>query len=307
MNLLPMFYYAAVVERKSITKAAEQLHITQQTLSAHIAALEEELGCVLFQRRPKFALTYAGEKFYKYVLQFQGLYQSMQEEFQDMAREERGSLSVGIAHTRGKILLPRLLPLYHMAFPRLEVQIVEDTNDNLISKLLHGQVDLIIANTPDEIPELCTRNFYQEEIILLVSRSLLTEETGRALQETKNLQLLADCPFLLHGPTDIAGRMGRNLLQKAGFVPKVSVISNNVETLLQLCLAGEGACFSPDTLIKGALTRQVCQSLIVVHLDARYTIRVLWQNKAYVRKAVTAFVNLCTEANLTGLLPVPEK
>ena len=303
MNLLPMFYYATVVERKSITKAAEQLHITQQTLSAHMASLEEELSCILFQRRPKFVLTYAGEEFYKYVLQFQGLYRSMQEEFQDIALEGRGILSIGIAHTRGKIILPRLLPLYHAVYPRIEVQIVEDTNDTLISKLLHGQVDLIIANTPDEIPELCTRNFYQEEIILLVARSLLEKNTGRALQETKNLQLLADCPFLLHGPTDIAGRMGRNLLQKAGFVPKVSVISNNVETLLQLCLKGEGVCFSPDTLIKGSLTKAVRQDLIIVHLDARYTIRVLWQNKAYVRKAVTAFADLCTEANLAGILP----
>ena len=58
MNFLPMQYYLEVVKEKSISHAAARLHITQQTLSAHIAALEKELGCTLFRRKPDFALTY---------------------------------------------------------------------------------------------------------------------------------------------------------------------------------------------------------------------------------------------------------
>ena len=85
MNLLPMQYYLEVVKEKSISHAAARLHITQQTLSAHIAALEKELGCTLFRRKPDFALTYAGRVFCEYARRFDSLYRSMRQEFDDIS------------------------------------------------------------------------------------------------------------------------------------------------------------------------------------------------------------------------------
>ena len=67
MNLQTMEYLIAVAEEQSISKAAERLHITQQTLSAHLASVEEELGCRLFERRVPLKITYAGEEFLKYA------------------------------------------------------------------------------------------------------------------------------------------------------------------------------------------------------------------------------------------------
>ena len=100
MNLLPMQYYLEVVKEKSISHAAARLHITQQTLSAHIAALEKELGCTLFRRKPDFALTYAGRVFCEYARRFDSLYRSMRQEFDDISGNEAGELSVGVAPSR---------------------------------------------------------------------------------------------------------------------------------------------------------------------------------------------------------------
>ena len=79
-----MKYFIVVADHKSITRAAEELHITQQTLSAHMAALEKELKCQLFQRRPKFELTYEGRVFYRYCQSYQRLSASMEDEFRDI-------------------------------------------------------------------------------------------------------------------------------------------------------------------------------------------------------------------------------
>ncbi|WP_337740543.1 LysR family transcriptional regulator, partial [Allisonella histaminiformans] len=107
MHLLPMYYFKVVVKNRSINKAAQELHITQQTLSAHMNSVEKELGCVLFTRSPHFQLTYEGEKFYQYVKAITGTYESMQKEFQLLARNESGVLRIGIAHTRSHALIPR--------------------------------------------------------------------------------------------------------------------------------------------------------------------------------------------------------
>ena len=76
MNLLHMNYFIAVVEHQSISRAAQSLFITQQTLSSHIASMEKELGTCLFERRPRFRLTRTGERFYQYCVRFRELNES---------------------------------------------------------------------------------------------------------------------------------------------------------------------------------------------------------------------------------------
>ena len=70
MNFLSIEYFAAVASEHSFSKAAKRLGITQQTLSANIAALERELGCTLFVRHVPLELTYAGTVFARYAQRF---------------------------------------------------------------------------------------------------------------------------------------------------------------------------------------------------------------------------------------------
>ena len=63
MNFLSMDYFVTLAQERNFTRAAEKLHITQQTLSAHIAVLEKEAGSPLFLRRVPLELTYAGKVF----------------------------------------------------------------------------------------------------------------------------------------------------------------------------------------------------------------------------------------------------
>lgn len=70
MNFLSMDYFIMVAKERSFTKAAKRLGITQQTLSAHIASLEREVGCDLFVRHVPLELTYAGETFLRYATDF---------------------------------------------------------------------------------------------------------------------------------------------------------------------------------------------------------------------------------------------
>ena len=71
MNFQTMDYFVAVAEEKSFTKAAERLSVTQQTLSANIAAAEKELGSKLLERTVPLSLTFAGEEFLRYARRFQ--------------------------------------------------------------------------------------------------------------------------------------------------------------------------------------------------------------------------------------------
>ena len=61
MNFSSMEYFIALAEERSFTRAAQRLMVTQQTLSAHIAGIERELGVRLVNRKVPLTLTYAGD------------------------------------------------------------------------------------------------------------------------------------------------------------------------------------------------------------------------------------------------------
>ena len=292
MELISLYYFTELAKTLHITKTAERLFITQQTLSSHIASLEKELGCTLFRRRPRFELTYAGRVFYSYACRFNNLYRSMQQEFRDIAGQEAGELSVGVAPTRGRFLLGPVLTSYRQAYPKVRLQLVEAANADLIARLLEDKVDLIIANLTEDNSLISSRPLFDEEIILLVPASLVSGE-NRARLAAGDLQPLADLPFLMNRQADIAGRIGNAFLDKNGILPHVAVTSENLETLLDLCYAGEGACFCPENLAARVFAGKDCSHLLPVSFGAAFSIRIAWLNKPYISKALLDFADVC--------------
>lgn len=101
MNFLSMKYFVVLAEERSFTKAAEKLHVTQQTLSAHVAGLEKESGAKLFIRHVPLELTDAGRVFYRYARIIRRNEMALERELTDAAGMGRGTLRIGVAPSRG--------------------------------------------------------------------------------------------------------------------------------------------------------------------------------------------------------------
>ena len=135
MNFSSMDYFIMTARERSFSRAAERLHITQQTLSAHIAKLEQELGTKLLVRNIPLELTYAGEVFLEYAMDFQRRASSLEREFQDITKNQRGLLRIGINYTRGDIIIPPLLLRFQQEYPNIAVRLVGEINTNLCALL----------------------------------------------------------------------------------------------------------------------------------------------------------------------------
>ena len=259
MNFKSIDYFLTVVQEQSITKAASLLHITQQTLSADIAALERELGHTLFLRRVPLQLTYAGEVFLRYAEEFQQSRRTMEREFSDISGSQKGILRVGVSFARGHALMPRLIAAFQQQYPQMEIHLVEAANHQLHQHLQDGIVDLAIANLPPSA-NILLRPFYRERWVLLVADKLLEQAYGTekdpVLQRLLNGDYapLARCPFAMGIPDDIGGSFGRQFLRQQRLQPPVKAQSENLDTLLDLCAMGIGACFAPDNLIPDAFS-----------------------------------------------------
>ena len=286
MNFQSIHYFLQVAAKRSFSQAAESLYITQQTLSASIASLEKELGCTLFIRHIPLELTYAGELFLKYALKFQQDQDRMLRELDELKAEKRGRFRVGVSITRGRMLLPGIIQAFHQVYPLITVEITEGKNDELLAALYEGRIDLVIAYFPGIPYGITLKDYYQEEIVLAVSNDLLeahfgsqAEEIRSALTKEQDIRPLADLPFLTNIAQGATGNIGRNLLRQAGILPEIKAASGSMETLLEMCVRGEGAGFFPENLLRSSLSPEKTSELFLVHFPGKetvFTVRFGW-------------------------------
>ena len=274
MNFQTMEYFRAIAAERSFTKAAARLHVTQQTLSAHIAGVERELGCTLIERGAPLRLTHEGETFLAYSERFEEELTGLRRSLAGDAREQAGTIRVGVAFTRGRVVLPQVIERFRAEYPNVSVEIAEDGNEGILEALAAGRTDLVMGVVARPMTGFETTPFYREQTVLLASKALL-ESCGidpEALQKPlsrSDLSPLESCPFIMNPPEDITGNLGLELVARAGFKPQVSASSRNMETLLALAMRGIGACIAPKNLLDATATPEQKRGLLSYDLGPK--------------------------------------
>ena len=315
MNFQSMNYFLQVAEKRSFSQAAEALYITQQTLSAAIASLEKEVGCPLFVRHIPLELTYGGELFRQYARSMLQMQEHMLRDFAEIREEVRGRLRVGIAINRGRLLMPAVIRAFHETWPLVEVEIDEHGNDELMTVLAEGGIDLAIANFTGTPHGTVLEDFYTDEVVLAISEKLLQETFGSRTEEVKagllasqDLSLLTGVPFLMSKAQGVAGRIGRSLIRQARITPAVRATSGNLETLMEMCVLGEGACFCAENLLRNLFPAARAEDLFLLHFPGRetvYSVRFGWLQEEKEWKIRRAFIDTAKRVFPAGALPLP--
>lgn len=306
MNFSSMEYFTVLAQERSFTRAAERLHMTQQSLSAHIAGIEKELGCRLLVRHIPLELTYAGEVLLRYAADFRKSYENMTREFCDISRNQKGVLRVGAAATRGQILLPEVISLFKKSYPNIRINLTEASNDALHQDLLNGGIDLAVADFPKALPGVALKDFYQEEVVLLVEAGFFAgvfgPEGSRVEEQfrTGDFSALGRCPLVLGGMDDVDGRIGREVLNRSGIEdPVIAAGSHNVGTLLKLCASGVGGCFCPENIVRATLSEEQISAMLIFPLGekARYQIRFGYKERSYQWSVIEEFIKCAGTVN----------
>ena len=145
LELYRVFY--AVAKHKHMTKASEELHISQPAISQSIKKLEDQLGGTLFLRSNKgMGLTEEGKMFYEYVKGALELINNAENEFTSFKDLSKGEIKIGCSTTLTKLVLMNALKDFHLDYPNININITNDLTSNLINDLKLGKLDFVIFN-----------------------------------------------------------------------------------------------------------------------------------------------------------------
>ena len=145
LELYRIFY--TVAKNKHMTKASEELHISQPAISQSIKKLEDELGGTLFLRSNKgMELTSEGKMFFEYVNGALELINNAENEFTSFKDLSKGEIKIGVSTTLTKLILLEPLKKFHLDYPNINISITNDLTSNLVNDLKLGKLDFIVFN-----------------------------------------------------------------------------------------------------------------------------------------------------------------
>jgi DNA-binding transcriptional LysR family regulator len=216
--------FVAVARAGSVSRAADELFVTQPSVSAAVSALARELGLDLTERVGRtIRLTAAGEAFLPFAVDVLGLLEQGRRAAAEAVESSRQSLRIAAVTTAGEYIVPPLLGEFTARHPEVEVTLEVANRGRVLERVLDRGADVGIGGRPPDDPRVTGRPFLENPIVLiaapddpLVGRRAvpareLADRTWLLREEGSGTRLLVE-EFLerheLHPPTVTLGSNG---------------------------------------------------------------------------------------------------
>src|SRR5580658_3152848 len=219
MELQQLRYFREVAEREHVTRAAENLFVSQSAISRAVTQLEEELGVPLFYRQGRaVVLSPYGREFLEYVTRALSILESGKRVLNEQTGEEFGTVSLGFLHSLGIEMVPRLIKQYRRKHPRVQFSLlVQRSGERLMEELSAGSIDLCFS-----VPEMFGPSDVRWNHLLDEELLIAVPQTHRlAARRTLSLRELSSEPFLVLSPEHTLRIIFDRVCADASFLPNI--------------------------------------------------------------------------------------
>lgn len=311
MNFQNLEYFLVVASEGNITRAAEQLNVSQQALSNSIARLEKELDCKLFDRKKELVLTYAGKQFKTSAEKILDIKHQTQTVLEEIGEGGRGELRIGISYTRGQAILPLLLPAFSRRYPLVELHVTEGSTHVLEEDLDRGRIDVLIGFAPFMVESAEYTELMKDHMYLVLPKTLISQTFGDKAQDVLNeyrqtldISLFKDLPFILLRQGDrIRAIVDREFYAK-GLKPHIKLETQNIQTAFALASEGMGLAVCPELYLGSSyVTSGMSQSIVRQKVDvlpfsnssAQDAIAIGYNRERHLSRFAIDFINTALE------------
>ena len=279
MEIHQLRYFLAVAQTGSFTAAANSCFVSQPSLSAQVAKLEDELGGPLIERSRQGArLTRRGEIFRGRAAEALRQLESGRYEIDQLDGLTLGSVTLGCLPTTGAHLLPPLLKAFGKAHPDISVSLREESSPQLAKLLRGSEVDLAIMDEAGLGSGLRSELIFSEPLLIVVSKN-----NPLASRRRLSLKALAEQPLILMKTGHGFRKIVMDAFARVGIEPRVVYESDEIETVQALVEAGLGASLVPRVVKRAGLVY-----LDVLAPTPTRTIHLAWRDESVLSPAALA-------------------
>lgn len=305
-----MQYIYEVYRRKSISKAAERLGLTQPTLSMAIKRVEKELQLPLFDRTQNpIQLTDAGKIYIEKAEQILKIETSLRSELDNLRNLRSGNVRIGGTNYQISYFISPVVAHFAQKFPGIHVELFEDRTVHTLEYLEKGDIDMTVVSEDTDTSSFIRIPAFRDTILLAVPRSFVSSKalahaftrdeilSGSYKTSGKppvDLKLFEEVPFILSHPKNSMYRLSMQLFDEAGIKPHVVLEMDQFVTSYYMCCRDIGAAFVSSAVVSDRSRRNTLYFVI----DSPHAVRPFYlaiSKNQYMSVAAKAFIRVLEE------------
>lgn len=245
VTLTQLVSFLAVVRRRSVTAAAEELVVTQPSVSAAVSALERELGVALTERAGRtLRPTAAGAAYVPYAADVLGLLEQGARAAREAAEQEPRTLRISAVTTAGEYIVPQLIQTFRERHPGLEISLDVGNRELVFRQVLDHLVDVAVTGRIPDEKRLVGHDFADNQFVLVTAPGdPLARRRWVAVEE------LAGRPWLLRETGSGTRTLVEEFLASRGIEPRVLTLGSN-GAIKQAARAGLGVALQSRAAVE---------------------------------------------------------
>ena len=248
MEIYQLRAFVAVARTGHMTRAAEQLHLTQSAVSKQLKALEEELGGPLFDRTTAGMLPSAfGKRLLPLAQHALDAAVELTEAAKRMHGQLSGTLRLGTIIDPPSLRLGELLSEMQQHYPQVDVRLEHGISGSVLQRLKAGELDAGFFLGEVDDPELRVLELGMESYAVAAPKVWATRVAGRSWAE------LAAMPWIGTARGSSQTAIMEKILRRQGLVRQTVAEADQESSMLDLVQAGVGLCLVRERLAQGLL------------------------------------------------------
>jgi DNA-binding transcriptional LysR family regulator len=290
MNLHYLRVFLTVAEHEHITRASEELIISQPAVTKTIQHLEQEVGLELIERHGRrIALTHAGRVLHKYARRVFALEREMEDALAALRDVEAGEVTLAASMTTGVYLLPPIVALFRSRYPQVNLQISILNSSEIVEQTLSWNLDFgLVEGDASALPaELEVEVFDHDELVLVIS----PHHHWRGVQALNPEELGKGELLLREQGSGIREVIEHALRQHDVHIRPLLTVPDN-EAIKQMVLSGVGAAIVSALAVQRELAAGDLLRIPIAGLELRPELSLVQRKDKQLSRAAQAFCAL---------------
>ena len=290
--------FVTVAEKKSFSRAAKALRLSQPAISQHIQALEEHYQARLFERsNRKVELTQAGTILYSYAQKILKLHQEAERALSYLMGLVTGRIVVGASMTIGEYVLPGLLGAFARKYPEVELAMITGNTAMILEQAVEGNIDLALVEGPVEHAQLVAEPFLTDEMVLIVP-----PDHPLAARPQVSARDLASCTIILREEGSGTRLVAEGVLKKLNVKPTRIIQLGSIQAIKQAVEAGLGISFLSKLTIKKELALGTIKPVRLKDLTITREFKIVRHRTKFQSRACEEFCRFVKEGEALAAL-----
>jgi DNA-binding transcriptional LysR family regulator len=266
MDIHQLRVFASVFRNRSFSKASQELHLTQPTISNHIKALEDEFACRLFDRMGRSIIpTKEAEVLYGQSTEIIEKAEALKDALGELKKEAIGKLVIGASTIPGVYLMPRIMSEFQKKYPAISFQILIADSGGIIESISRHELILGIVGAKLGNEQINYIPFVEDELIV-VSAPSKTGKNSIALRE------LSDLPMVFREEGSGTRKETERFLEMKGLSfenMKVAGIFGSTDAVKQAVKAGLGVSILSRFSVADELEHKLLEQIKLTDIEMK--------------------------------------